>query len=220
MGIKDCVVTPIAVDASRGQKAPSRQNRFSLSRQLFFAVVLLFGFAVPRRAALGQEKPGDAAEETTIVKQRAWLEGNFVRLRLLEDVSSASARVGDPVRFELVDGVNLCGKPIIAGGHVTEVQPKRRLGRAGSLQITLDYLEVSGRDKIPLRGNTDVKGKNQKKGMMVAIILAPVPLVFPFPAPATVFARGEDAVLHAGTEITVEVSGDVRVALESVTSDP
>jgi hypothetical protein len=163
MGIKDCVVTPIAVDASRGQKAPSRQNRFSLSRQLFFAVVLLFGFAVPRRAALGQEKPGDAAEETTIVKQRAWLEGNFVRLRLLEDVSSASARVGDPVRFELVDGVNLSGNPIIAGGHVTEVQPKRRLGRARSLQITLDYLEVSGGDKIPLRGNTDVKGKNQRK---------------------------------------------------------
>ncbi|HUN62002.1 MAG TPA: hypothetical protein VMU53_08430 [Candidatus Sulfotelmatobacter sp.] len=157
-----------------------------------------------------------------MVKLRALLDGIVVRLRLVEDVSSASARAGDLVRFELVDGVSLdeivvIPKPSMAVGHVSEVQPKRRLGRAGSLQITLDYLQVPGGEKIPLRANSrEAKGKNQEKGMMVAIILVPVPLVFPFPAPATLFARGEDAVLHAGTEITAEVSGDVCVARESV----
>ena len=59
-----------------------------------------------------------------------------VRLSLTESLSSATNSVDDPVRFEVTEDVRagdfiLIAKGSTAVGHVVEVEPRRRLGRAG-----------------------------------------------------------------------------------------
>jgi hypothetical protein len=46
----------------------------------------------------------------------------------------------------------------MAWGTVTEAQPKRRMGRAGKLNINIDNVRLSSGEKVALRAIKDVKG--------------------------------------------------------------
>ena len=77
-------------------------------------------------------------------------EGTPVRLRLSREVSSANAQVGDAVNFDVVEDVRLGNVAVIAkGSHalgkITTVVPKRRMGRAGKLDMSVEYVRYSRR---------------------------------------------------------------------------
>src|SRR6266436_1371562 len=75
-----------------------------------------------------------------------------VKLRINRNISSADAQVNETVDFEVLEEVKVHDVVVIPRGGtawatVTEAQPKRRMGRAGKLNINIDNVRLtSGED--------------------------------------------------------------------------
>ncbi|MGA3240936.1 MAG: hypothetical protein ABSG03_32095 [Bryobacteraceae bacterium] len=90
-------------------------------------------------------------------------DGTPVRLRLDRTVSSASAHVGETVDFEVTEpvidqNVVVIPKGAVALGRVTKVEAKRRFGRAGALELSIDSVRLLDGRNLPLRA-TPEKGR-------------------------------------------------------------
>lgn len=70
----------------------------------------------------------------------------------------------------VVNGVTVVPKIGTAIGSVTEAIPKRRMGRAGKLEIVLDYVRLVDNEKAPVRAVKDQKGGSHVAGMTVGIV--------------------------------------------------
>jgi len=83
-------------------------------------------------------------------------DGTAVKLRLMRNVSSVDAKVGEQVEFEVLEEVRV-GELIVipkgsaAYGSVTEAEPKKTLGKSGKLQITMDSVRLASGQKTALR---------------------------------------------------------------------
>jgi hypothetical protein len=137
-----------------------------------------------------------------------------VKLRLTRNVSSADAHEGESVDFEVLEdvaanGIVVIPKGSVAIGTVTEAQPKRRMGRAGKLEIVLDYVRLSDTEKAPVRAVKDAKGGSHTVGMTAGIVATGL-LFFPA-APFFLFMHGKDITVPKGAEVTAYVNGDVRL---------
>jgi len=82
-----------------------------------------------------------------------------VRLRLMRNLSSAYARTGDRIYFEVLDDIKVPHYPYViinreatAVGTIIYVQEKRTLGRAGRLVVRVDFVRLADGDKIALSG--------------------------------------------------------------------
>src|SRR5262249_35273412 len=74
-------------------------------------------------------------------------DGTPVRLRLSRNLSSADATMGETVDFEVLDEVKVNDVVVIARGSVAlgtviEAQSKRRMGRAGKLNVNIDHVRL------------------------------------------------------------------------------
>src|SRR5215472_510961 len=79
-----------------------------------------------------------------------------VRLKLTQTMSSADAKVDQKVDFEVVEAVKIGEVVIIPQGGmaiatVTEAKPKGRMGKAGKLNMNIDYVQLASGEKVPLR---------------------------------------------------------------------
>jgi TonB family protein len=139
----------------------------------------------------------------------------------MRNVSSADAHVGDSVDFEVLEDVAVNGILVIpkgsaAVGTVTEVRSKRRLGRAGRLEIVLDYVSLADTGKAAIRAVKDAKGGSRLAGMTAGIVATGL-LFFPV-APLFLLIHGNDITVPKGAALAAYVNGDVR--LESSKFDP
>ena len=137
-----------------------------------------------------------------------------VKLRLTRNVYSADAHEGESVDFEVLEdvaanGIVVIPKGSVAIGTVTEAQPKRRMGRAGKLEIVLDYARLADTEKAPVRAVKDAKGGSHTVGMTAGIVATGL-LFFPA-APFFLFMHGKDITVPKGAEVTAYVNGDVRL---------
>src|SRR5258705_6017500 len=103
-------------------------------------------------------------QPTTTVKNAAspsfLAEDTPVRLRVSQTLSSATAKLNDKVDFEVVEDIKVGNLVVIAQGAtaigtVTEARTKKSFGRAGKLNVNIDYVRLANGDKVPLRA---VKG--------------------------------------------------------------
>jgi hypothetical protein len=106
-------------------------------------------------------------------------DGTPVRLRLDRTVSSASAHVGETVDFEVTEpvidqNVVVIPKGAVALGRVTKVEAKRRFGRAGALELSIDSVRLLDGRNLPLRA-TPEKGESDMSGARVAATVAASP---------------------------------------------
>src|SRR5205814_7999705 len=104
----------------------------------------------------------------------------------------------------------------MAIGTVTEAQPKRRMGRAGKLNINIDYVQLVDGEKVPLRAVKGGSGGNHTGAMTGAIVASSI-LFFPA-APFFLFMHGKDLTIPKGTEITAYVAGDTPLDPSKFTS--
>jgi hypothetical protein len=137
---------------------------------------------------------------------RTLQDGTPVRLRLSRNVSSATAHVRETVDFEVTEPVIdqnyvVIPKGAVALGRVTKVESKRRFGRAGSLEISIDSVRLTDGGTIPLRASRE-KGEGDMSGTRVAATIAASPVL--------VWVKGKDVAFEKGTETTAYVSGDAR----------
>lgn len=139
-------------------------------------------------------------------------DGPPVRLRINRTISSQDAKVGDTVDFEVLEDVKshdviLIPRGGIALATITEAQSKRRMGRAGKLNVNIDNAKLVDGEKVALRAVKEVKGGSHTGAMKGAIVATSI--VF-FPAASLfVFMKGKDITIPKGTEITAYINGDV-----------
>ena len=138
---------------------------------------------------------------------RTLQDGTPVRLRLSRNVSSATAHVDETVDFEVTEPVInqnyvVIPKGAVALGRVTKVEAKRRFGRAGALELSIDSVRLTDGRTIPLRATRE-KGEGDMSGARVAATIAASPVL--------VWVKGKDVAFEKGTETTAYVSGDARI---------
>jgi len=134
-----------------------------------------------------------------------------VKIRLTRTMSSKDAKANEKVDFEVLEDVKVGDTIIVqhggmAIGTVTEAQPKRRMGRAGKLNINIDYVQLVDGEKVPLRAVKGGSGGSHTGAMTGAIVASSI-LFFPA-APFFLFMHGKDITIPKGTEITAYVSAD------------
>ena len=138
-------------------------------------------------------------------------DGTPIRMRINRTVSSADAKVNDTVDFEVLDEIKVKDVVVIPRGGiawatVTEAQPKRRMGRAGKLNINIDAVRLESGQKAALRAVKEVRGGSHTGAMTGAIVATSI-VFFPA-APLFLFMHGKDITIPKGTEITAYVNGD------------
>lgn len=141
-------------------------------------------------------------------------DGTPIRLRLNRNVSSADAKVGETIDFELLDDIKVKEALVakrggIALATVTQAQEKRRMGKAGKLDINIDHLRLMNGEKAALRAIKEGKGGSNAGKMTGAIVVTSL-LFFPA-APLFLFVKGKDITIPKGTEITAYVNGDITL---------
>jgi PEGA domain len=168
-------------------------------------------------AAPAQTAPPQPPPPHTLV------DGTPVKLRLSQTISSADAKVGQEIPFEVVedvkvDDVTVLPKGATAIGTVTEAEPKRSMGRAGKLNISISYARLTDQEKVALRAVKDAKGGGHVGAMTGAMVATSI-VFFPA-APLFLFMHGKDITIPQGTEITAFVEGDMHLDMAKFGAAP
>lgn len=158
-----------------------------------------------------QNVPAHAATQTTaqtstpsaklVIK-----EGTELNLKFAQDLSSKTAQDGDPVNLVLaddltVDGVTVAKAGAIALGTVTHAKKAGMMGRAGELDMRLEYVVV-GSSRMMIRGTKGKEGQG-KEGTAVAltVLFGPIGLI----------KHGKNVEVKQGTPLTAYVDSDFAV---------
>lgn len=123
-------------------------------------------------------------------------------------LSSATESTGNRVDFEVAEDVKVNGLVVIpkgemAWGTIVDAKPKRRLGRAGKLDVRIDEVRLADGERVRLRASQESKGKG-RSGVMTGAIIASGVLFFPA-APLFLFLHGRDVVIAKGAPVTAYI---------------
>jgi hypothetical protein len=137
-----------------------------------------------------------------------------VRLRLAQTISSGTAKLNDKVDFEVVEDIKVGNLVVIpqgatAIGTVTEAHPKKSFGRAGKLNVNIDYVRLANGDKASLRAVKGGSGGSHTAAMTGAVVATAI-VFFPA-APLFFFIKGKNIVIPKGTEISAFVAADTPI---------
>lgn len=158
--------------------------------------------------------PAQQAAPTTSSAPHTLLDGTPVKLRLSQTISSADAKVGQEIPFEVVEEISVDEVVVLPKGAtaiatVTEADQKKSMGRAGKLNISVSYARLKDQEKVALRATKDTKGGGHTGAMTGAMVATAV--VFLPAAPLFLFMKGKDTTIPQGTEITAFVEGDMHL---------
>lgn len=126
-----------------------------------------------------------------------------IRLTITDRLNSATSEIDDPVHLEVTEDVKVSGIVVIprgsmASGHVTAVQHRQRMGKAGKLDFSVDFVRAPDGTDIIVRAQSARKGKN--KGSVM-------------PSPLHVLEKGKDLEIPQGTHLLAYVNGDREISL-------
>ena len=151
------------------------------------------------------------------------LDGTPVKLRLSQTISSADTKVGQEVPFEVVEDVSVDQVIVLPKGAtaiatVTATEHKKSMGRAGKLDISINYARLKDQEKVALRATQENKGGGHVGAMTGAIVATSI-IFFPA-APLFLFIHGKDITIPQGTEITAFVEGDMHLNMANFADAP
>lgn len=138
-------------------------------------------------------------------------DGTKIPLALGRELSSAKEATGNRVDFEvtediLVKNAVVIPKGSVALGTIVEAQAKRRLGRAGKLDVRIEEVRLFDGSRAKLRAVQDTKGQG-RQGVMTAAMIGTGILFFPV-APMFLFMHGKDVVIAKGAPVSAYIDGD------------
>lgn len=179
----------------------------------FVALISIFVILSPSFAHSSQT-PTVSPDAEPSVSGLVLQDGTPVRLRINRTISSADARTGDQVDFEVLEDVRVNGVIVIAKGGtalgtVTAAEAKRRMARGGKLDITVDSVRLIDSEKAALRAIKEGNGGGHT-GAMTAGIVATSLVLWPA-APFFLMMHGKDFTVPKDTEITAYVNGDMTL---------
>jgi hypothetical protein len=181
---------------------------------------LLVILSVFGNSALGQDKAPAAPVSAPVAAPsqpptpNTLQDGTAIKLRLAENLTSATAKTGQQVSFEVVEEVDVEGVPVIAQGAqalatVTTAETKKSMGRGGKLDVNIDSVRLVNGGKAMLRATAGGKGGGHV-GVMTGAMVGTAIVFFPA-APLFLFIHGKDITIPKGTEVTAFVQGDMKL---------
>ena len=178
-----------------------RQTLISLARQTITIKAVVAGLLI---TAVG-------SAEMTIP------EGTKLRVRLESTITSATAEEGQTVELSVAEPIKLGDVTVIGEGArvtgtITEAHEKRRMGRAGKLDFSIDRVKTIDNSWLPLR-YTVTKKSGQSHAVRTGIITAGVAFAFWPAAPVMLLMKGKDVTINKG--ISFDVYTDVNHPLSS-----
>jgi hypothetical protein len=156
--------------------------------------------AAPEPAAT--PAPAAASPASTVILT----DGTDVPLAFDQDISSKTAADGDSVEFVLAEDLKV-GDVVVAKagakavGEVTNAKKAGMMGKAGELNIRLDYLKA-GSVKVHLRGS---KGKEGESSTGAAVALT---VLF---GPIGLIKHGHDIDIKKGAPLKVYIADDTNL---------
>jgi hypothetical protein len=143
-------------------------------------------------------------------------DGTKVRVRLDQTLSSATADEGQTVELSVmdavvVDGVTLIPEGARGTGTVVIAQEKRRMGRAGKLDFSVDRVRAANGQWLPVR-YTLTKKEGNSKSVSTGVITAGVAVVFWPAAPFVLLRKGKDITVNKGVTFDVFIDGNHSLA--------
>lgn len=141
-------------------------------------------------------------------------DGTPIKLVLSQNLSSATAHTGDLVAFETVEDVKVQGVIVIPRGSnawatITDAQHKRRLGRAGHLDLNIDKVRLADGEKVLLRAVEGGSGGGHQGAMIGAMVATSI---FTLGGSALfLLMHGKDMKIPEGTQVTAFIQGDIAL---------
>jgi len=159
-------------------------------------------------------------------------EGAKITVRLEQDLSGETAKEGQTVQLSVMEevkvgdvvaireGANVTGKVLLA-------QPKRRMGRTGIIDFSIERVTAADQTSIPLRYTVNKK-EGGSNAVSTGAITAGVAIAFFPAAPFVLLRTGKEARVDKGTVFevftdqvhTLSVKAEVKNVQVDVVSDP
>ena len=158
-------------------------------------------------AATASSAPASAPATAAASNDKLVLkDGSDLHLKFAEAISSKTAAEGDTINLVLDEDVKI-GDVVIAKagakavGTVTNAKKAGMMGKAGELNMRLEYLKV-GDDRVKIRGSKGKEGEG-KEGTAVAltVLFGPIGLI----------KHGKNVDVKEGTPLTAFVDQDYVV---------
>ena len=181
-------------------------------------------------AMFGTAQTGSVASRTDELLMMVWAtdklnvdvvtvpKETLVRIKLLSELDSSKNKVGDPVRYRVMEDVVIKDRLVIAAGtegvgKVREVTNAKRLGQDGRLVV--DFGTLSAIDGSPVALVMEEKATEKNKSLELAAgagMVGAILLSNPIGLAGAWFVKGKDVVIPMGTEFYVEVMRDAQVS--------
>ena len=136
--------------------------------------------------------------------------GTKISTRLEQAISSATAEEGQQVQLSVTENVKVDdvvvipqGAPVL--GTIVMAQEKRRMGRTGKLDFSIDKVRVADGEFVPLR-YTMQRREGGSKGVSTGVMTAGAAVLFWPAAPFFLLRKGKDVNINKG--IVLEVFTD------------
>lgn len=184
------------------------------------------------RNVLGTTNQAPLAERVRSLVELVWPSGELnvrtvtlpketlVKINLLTEIHSGNSRVGQRIRYRVVDDVMVDNRVVIPAGaegegQVTAVQAAGRFGQGGRVEI--DWGSVPTIDGTPVVMAVSERAAEQNQELAVAASMAGVVLLGPIGLVGGLFVQGQEHIVPVGTQFFVEVSKDVQALGLSLT---
>lgn len=133
-------------------------------------------------------------------------EGTPIRIRLEDQLSSATNHAGDEFTISTDEDIDLADGTVIAAGYrgrgeVVDAHKKEMLGKPGELDIKLDYVRI-GNTRVHLRA---IKSGEGRSGQTTTIVLSFLltPLFLMHHGANVVFPRGQTVTAYVDEDTTI-----------------
>lgn len=174
----------------------SNLSKKCLALILIFTFVTVFSFASALKAS---------ENETVTLSSNT-----VVHIETVEEINSDRVSVGQTIDLRVKEDVTVDGNVVIEAGTkvrgtIQEVESSSMIGEAGRLTLQIDRTQAVDGTNISLSASRRAFGDDRQ---MVALGLG---IFLCLPA---LLISGEEAVIHAGTNITAEVIGNYEISIE------
>lgn len=192
-----------AVRTAKGEVGYVPQDSFSLLKTKPGQKITLSQPSSEPREKSHYDSPGNAsaAPSKTTTHILVLLDSTPIHVKIGKSISSANARVGDEVHFEVsedvvVGGFLLVAKGANADGVVNEAEPRKALGRGGKLSVIIRSVRLTDNETVGLRSDTERRGSKSTAGVVIPVM------------------RGKDITFPQGMAFTAYVNGDTKLNRE------
>lgn len=173
----------------------------SLRSRLYFLVVLL---SLNQPIGFAQDKPSDSIALT---------EGTPVKVVIAEEISTKTAKLGDPVAFVISQDVIGNGHVLVsrgtpAKGVVINTSPAGRIGKSGKLGIAIESTTTVDGKELKLRAAKGREGRD--RGVSTSLLAVTASYFF-------LLRKGTEAKVAAGTALTAYVAEEKHFLVKGET---